>query len=1431
MDGIDLSAWMGKAPEKLKEPMEAVETTSSQQSDSLDQRSDFSGWDGSNNGSDIVHDEGNVTNRVDRGETVCSRESSWDKQGNSVAIAIPHLKQDLYVDVPKLSEEEKDEYECLPGHFSAEKVLSQLQNNRYVVELGSGERDFVSERELCDLDNGAQALRDFKKKSMSRERRRTSHKVSVSGMVDWSNISISGSEDDTASRQKGERIEDSDASEHEAMGMSSGLEEDDISDVLQVQGRRSARLTRKRKSASFKQEFLGLDDDFDVRQRGRRPRIPTLRPTRDSARLRKLRPRALSSSPASEIATRRSGRTMAKPRRDMRVRQEDEIPSYEEEKTGPKIIGTKEYFAPLPDNDPFRKRHRQECDTCYFKGDDPGKGPLVFCQGCTNSYHKSCLGFRGTRDHLVTKVGENLFVLQCRRCIGLAHERDKSAPHHGLCVGCSEHGELSKPLRSRLTPRQEQLRREENGGKDPITIVEAKMINNTANVMFRCSQCARAWHMYHLPARKTAHSNLEDEEEEEMLGEVQLSQARFDHYHRSWLCKNCIENQSQIDTLVAWRPVDLEAYVPGTPVNEMQEEEKEYLVKWRAQSYFRTTWMPGTWVWGIAAGTTRSAFVKKPENLLPKMTTEDAIPEDVFRVDIVFDVRYSSVIRNSTKEIDLARVREVDSAFVKYKGLGYEDAIWEKPPAYADAGRWNDFKAAYEDYVMKLHLSIPPQAQLKRHLQRVRKQDFQSTLMKKEQPSSMTGKDKMMMYQMEGLNWLLFQWSTNQNVILADEMGLGKTIQIIAFFAALVQDHKCWPFLVVVPNSTCPNWRREIKRWAPFLRAVTYYGSSTARRLTHDYELFPASKDGDQHRQPKKHKSEVTDIQAHVVIASYESIGDDQTRQSLLKVPWQGLIVDEGQRLKSDRTQIYENLSKFKFLFKVLLTGTPLQNNARELFNLLQFLDKSMNAAELEAKYANLTQENVPELHEMLRKFFLRRTKAQVLTFLPPMAQIIVPVRMSTVQKKLYKSILAMNPQLMRSIFVRDGNLLARERVSLNNILMQLRKTLCHPFVYSSEIEEKSVESAVSHQTLVEASGKLQLLSIMLPKLQERGHRVLMFSQFLGNLDIIEDFLDGLGFRHRRLDGNISAMEKQKRIDEFNAPDSPYFAFLLSTRAGGVGINLATADTVIILDPDFNPHQDIQALSRAHRIGQKQKVVVFQLMTRNSAEEKIMQLGRKKMALDHVLIERMDKGDDAGEDLESILRHGAQTLFEDDSSTDDIHYDSASVDRLLDRSQIEDTSASEAKSAESQFSLARIWANDKASLGEDLPDGTGANTLNPGVWDKILQEREREYEEEQAREADTFGRGKRKRQNVDYGVGDGEKVDRDLATKGKRGPKKFDPDYEQPKGASEDDESTENEDWEAQPQQAVQDRVKSNPLKSNPLKFSPLKSCPKGRRN
>ena len=986
-----------------------------------------------------------------------------------------------------------------------------------------------------------------------------------------------------------------------------------------------------------------------------------------------------------------------------------------------KAVGAKETFKSIPRSDAFRLRHCLTCDTCSVHGDSIEKGQLIFCQGCTSAYHQTCLGPRNGREHLVTKIGHQDFVLQCRRCIGSARKKEVTAPVQGNCQACRKPGLSAVPFRGRKTAREEQKEREDNAGEDPITPVAPILVNNPANVMFRCTECYQAFHMHHLPPRNDkgflAHTD-----------EAETAEERFGEYCKDWICNDCVTAIGAIEHLVAWRPIDIESYVSGQTVDQIDEDEKEYLIKWKNMSYYRTTWKRGAWVWGVTQRSMRNAFARQNNGVnLPKFQTEDAIPEEYLRVDIVFEVVYTNVVSIHNEEIDLARVKEVARARVKFKGLGYEDVVWEEPPPQEDHERWMDFQTAYEDWIHGHYVQLPVTHSLRTRLAKIRSHKFDTKVMMKEQPESLTG-GKLMDYQMEGLNWLLFQWHRNQNAILADEMGLGKTIQIIGFLATLQAIHGCWPFLIVVPNSTCANWRREIKQWAPSLRVVTYFGSSEARRLAHRYELFP---------------DKTRTLACHVVVTSYDAAQDVNVQTVFRRIPWQALIVDEGQRLKNDKNILYNALTSLKAPFKILLTGTPLQNNQRELFNLLQFLDTTLDAHVLEEKYATLTKDNVPELHELLRPFFLRRTKAQVLTFLPPMAQVIVPVTPSALQKQLYKSILAKNPDLLRSIFGGDRGTSVK---GLRNLLMQLRKCLCHPFVYSIAIEERSTNAAVSHRRLVEASSKLQLLEIMLPKLKERGHRVLIFSQFLDMITIIEDFLDGLALQHQRLDGTMGSLEKQKRIDEFNASNSPIFALLLSTRAGGVGINLATADTVIILDPDFNPHQDIQAISRAHRIGQKKKVLIFQLMTRGTAEEKIMQIGKKKMALDHVLIEQMDADDTDINDLESVLRFGAEALFKDDS-TSDIHYDSASVDKLLDRSQIEDTKTGKDNSAESQFSFARVWANNKGTMEDNLgvssdddrhtPDGT--------VWDKILQERARQAALEGYRTSEVLGRGKRQR--------------------------------------------------------------------------------------
>ncbi|ETS74543.1 hypothetical protein PFICI_13027 [Pestalotiopsis fici W106-1] len=1005
---------------------------------------------------------------------------------------------------------------------------------------------------------------------------------------------------------------------------------------------------------------------------------------------------------------------------------DDEYEIIEEKVSGaPKHVSVKEIFPPLPETSEFLKLHATNCETC---GSDAhvGKGPLISCQGCSSSYHKICLGQRSVRDHRVTKIGSDHFVLQCRYCIGIYQKRDESAPNSAMCQSCKLTGASCSEFSSKKTPKVEERLRLENGGEDPITQVKPDLINNADTLLFRCTACKRGYHFDHLPPT-TQESEIPDD----------LREARLEEYAMlDWRCKDCANAEHSIQTLVAWRPIDQESYTPGTTALDFSEDHKEYLVKWQKTSHFHDTWMPGAWIFGVASAPMRIAFLKREESMLPKMTFKEAVDEEWLLPDVILNLKYTRNASNSSKAKDLARISDVKEIFVKFQGLSYTEVVWDKPPSKDSGAPYAAFQAAYSDYIEGVYFPYVSDQKMAERVKQFRGLDFKRHCELHEQPDSLK-RGKLMAYQLEGVNWMLFNFHQSLNIILADEMGLGKTVQVVSLITTLVHDKpNCWPFLIVVPNSTCPNWRRELKHWAPDLRVCTYHGGRAAQDLAFRHEIFPEGVKGG--------------IKAHVVIMSYEAAVD--AKSTFRSVKWQGLIVDEGQRLKNDKSLLYGALRDMKIPYRLLLTGTPLQNNKRELFNLLQFIDPALDAEELDAKYADLTKDTIHELHELIRPYFLRRTKAQVLKFLPPMAQIILPVTMTFLQEKLSKSIISKNSHLIRSI-ISGGRTKAGERKGLNNILMELRRVLCHPFLFSDSVEDRTVtDPAIIQHNLVEASGKLKLLNILLPKLKERGHRVLIFSQFLLSLTIIEDFLTALGLAHARIDGSLSALEKQKRIDAYNEPNSPLFAMLLSTRAGGVGINLATADTVIIYDPDFNPHQDIQALSRAHRIGQKNKVLCFQMTTKDTVEEKIMQIGRKKMALDHALIESMDVREDAGDDLESILKHGAEALFSDDAR-DHIVYDEAAVEKLIDRSQMESTMAGDDKSAETQFSFARVWENghgtlvtnnDESAQNEDAPS-------DQNVWENILKQRQEEHEREVAAQQREYGRGARRRnQDVRY---------------------------------------------------------------------------------
>lgn len=297
---------------------------------------------------------------------------------------------------------------------------------------------------------------------------------------------------------------------------------------------------------------------------------------------------------------------------------------------------------------------------------------------------------------------------------------------------------------------------------------------------------------------------------------------------------------------------------------------------------------------------------------------------------------------------------------------------------------------------------------------------------------------------------------------------------------------------------------------------------------------------------------------------------------------------------------------------------------------------------------------------------------------------------------------------------------------------------------------------------LTKASGKLMLLFKMLKKLKEGGHRVLIFSQMTKMLDLLEDFLENEGYKYERIDGGVTGGMRQEAIDRFNAPGAPQFVFLLSTRAGGLGINLATADTVIIYDSDWNPHNDIQAFSRAHRIGQNKKVMIYRFVTKASVEERITQVAKKKMMLTHLVV-RPGLGSKAGsmskQELDDILKFGTEQLFkyelgEGDSKEEDssvIHYDDKAIDRLLDRNQdaTDDTELQSMNEYLSSFKVAQYVVKDDDEEEEDVDREIikQEESVDPDYWEKLLRHH---YEQQQEDLARHLGKGKRPRKPVNY---------------------------------------------------------------------------------
>ncbi|KAL6542660.1 hypothetical protein OROHE_010180 [Orobanche hederae] len=790
----------------------------------------------------------------------------------------------------------------------------------------------------------------------------------------------------------------------------------------------------------------------------------------------------------------------------------------------------------------------------------------------------------------------------------------------------------------------------------------------------------------------------------------------------------------------------------------------EFLVKWVGKSHIHDSWVPESELKAMAK--------RKLENYKAKYGTATMnLCRDQWKTP-------QRVIATRSSTDDATEV------YVKWTGLPYDECTWERidEPAIVQSNHLVNLFVRFERQALKNDTLKHDSTRMKDDLHQ------NDVVALTEQPKELAG-GSLFPHQLEALNWLRKSWRKSRNVILADEMGLGKTVSACAFISSLHFEFKTTlPCLVLVPLSTMPNWMSEFALWAPHLNVVEYHGNTRARAIIRQYEWHA--------RNPNRLKEKTSSFKFNVLLTTYEMVLCDSSY--LRGVPWEVLVVDEGHRLKNSGSKLFGLLNTFSFQHRVLLTGTPLQNNIGEMYNLLNFLQQASfpSLSSFEERFNDLTTaEKVEELKKLVAPHMLRRLKKDAMQNIPPKIERVVPVELSSIQAEYYRAMLTKNYQILRNI----GKGVPQQ--SMLNIVMQLRKVCNHPYLIpGTEPESGSVEFL--HEMRIKASAKLSLLHSMLQVLYKEGHRVLVFSQMTKLLDILEDYLT-IEFgpkTYERVDGSVSVAERQAAIARFNQ-DKSRFVFLLSTRSCGLGINLATADTVVIYDSDFNPHADIQAMNRAHRIGQSKRLLVYRLVVRASVEERILQLAKKKLMLDQLFVNKSG----SQKEVEDILKWGTEELFgdsgkdgenisnKDEGLTEiepnsrkrtgglgDVYkdkcadgsskflWDENAIMKLLDRSNIQSGSPGNIESGLENDMLGSVksveWndeptedqggkisvpaANDDASehsSEKKVVSVVGMNEENE--WDRLLRVRWEKYQNEQ--EA-ALGRGKRQRKAVFY---------------------------------------------------------------------------------
>uniref|UniRef100_A0A803XQA8 Chromodomain helicase DNA binding protein 2 n=1 Tax=Meleagris gallopavo TaxID=9103 RepID=A0A803XQA8_MELGA len=668
---------------------------------------------------------------------------------------------------------------------------------------------------------------------------------------------------------------------------------------------------------------------------------------------------------------------------------------------------------------------------------------------------------------------------------------------------------------------------------------------------------------------------------------------------------------------------------------EKDEGEVHYLIKWKGWSYIHSTWeseesLQQQKVKGLKK---LENFKKKEEEI--KQWLAKVSPEDVEYFNCQQELASELNKQYQIVERVIANSRKTSSNdpeyLCKWMGLPYAECSWEDEALIS-----KKFQHCIDSFNNRNNSKTIPTRDCK-----VLKQRPRFVALKK-QPSYIGSENlELRDYQLEGLNWLAHSWCKSNSVILADEMGLGKTIQTISFLSYLFHQHQLYgPFLVVVPLSTLTSWQREFEVWAPEINVVVYIGDLMSRNMIREYEWI--------HSQSKR-------LKFNALITTYEILLKDKA--VLGSISWAFLGVDEAHRLKNDDSLLYKTLIDFKSNHRLLITGTPLQNSLKELWSLLHFImpEKFEFWEDFEEDHGKGRENGYQSLHKVLEPFLLRRVKKDVEKSLPAKVEQILRVEMSALQKQYYKWILTRNYKAL-SKGTRGST------SGFLNIVMELKKCCNHCYLIKPPEENERENGIETLQSLIRSSGKLILLDKLLTRLRDRGNRVLIFSQMVRMLDILAEYLTIKHYPFQRLDGSIKGEIRKQALDHFNADGSEDFCFLLSTRAGGLGINLASADTVVIFDSDWNPQNDLQAQARAHRIGQKKQVNIYRLVTKGTVEEEIIERAKKKMVLDHLVIQRMDTtgrtvlDNNSGrsnsnpfnkEELTAILKFGAEDLFKE----------------------------------------------------------------------------------------------------------------------------------------------------------------------------------------